>query len=138
MLKHHGFHFRRQAPIGDYVVDFVCHRAKLVIELDGSHHAESKQMEHDAKRTAFLESAGYRVHRFWNIDTFRREEDVAEYIYALARQPPPACAAEAASARRRPDPDALTLRRIDLPSRGRLGQVRIARQDETMHVKVIP
>lgn len=88
ILKHHGVHFRRQAPIGNYVVDFVCHRAKLVIELDGSHHGEPKQMQYDAIRTGFLESVGYRVHRFWNFDTFRREEDIAEYIYSLAKRPP--------------------------------------------------
>ena len=88
LLKHHGLHFRRQAPIGNYIVDFVCHRAKLVIELDGGQHGEPKQMQHDAVRTQFLESIGYRVHRFWNAETFRREADIAEYVCALATLPP--------------------------------------------------
>ncbi len=59
-------HFRRQHAIGPYVVDFCAPQKKLVIELDGSQHLE--QEEYDAERTAFLESKGYRVLRFWNND----------------------------------------------------------------------
>ena len=53
-------HFRRQVAIGPYVVDFVCHAARLVIELDGGHHGKDKHMESDAKRSMFLESRGYK------------------------------------------------------------------------------
>ena len=59
-----NIHFRRQHPIGNFIVDFCAPRAKLIIELDGSQHLE--QREYDAERTEFLESRGYRVLRFWN------------------------------------------------------------------------
>jgi len=59
-----GLHFRRQAPIGPYVVDFVCHAAKLVIEVDGGVHV--LKVEQDAARDAWLEGRGYRVMRFGN------------------------------------------------------------------------
>lgn len=56
--------FRRQVPIGSYIVDFVSHRMKIIIELDGSQHAA--QQAYDEKRSMFLRSEGYRVIRFWN------------------------------------------------------------------------
>jgi very-short-patch-repair endonuclease len=62
-----GLHFRRQAPIGPFIVDFVCHRAKLVIELDGSGHAEAEQAEQDRRRDTWLETQGYEVVRLWNV-----------------------------------------------------------------------
>jgi very-short-patch-repair endonuclease len=68
LLKKHGYHFRRQAPMRRYVLDFVCHRAKLVIELDGSQHGDPDRLRHDARRTAFLNAQGYRVLRFRNDD----------------------------------------------------------------------
>jgi very-short-patch-repair endonuclease len=61
-----GFKFRRQAAIGVYIVDFVCFAEQLVVELDGPEHAESSQLEHDRRRTAWLNSQGFRVLRFWN------------------------------------------------------------------------
>ncbi len=72
--------FRRQQPIGDYVVDFLCSKARLVIELDGGQHAE--RSEEDAKRTAFLEGSGYTVIRFWNNQVLVELEAVAEAIRA--------------------------------------------------------
>ena len=59
-----GIHFRRQHAIGPYIVDFCAPRLRLVIELDGSQHLD--QGRYDARRTAYLESRGYRVLRFWN------------------------------------------------------------------------
>ncbi len=59
-------HFRRQHASGPYIVDFCAPQKKLVIELDGSQHLD--QEEYDAERTAFLESKGYCVLRFWNSD----------------------------------------------------------------------
>ena len=59
-----GVHFRRQHAIEPYITDFCAPRQKLVIELDGSQHLD--QEEYDAERTAFLESKGYRLLRFWN------------------------------------------------------------------------
>ena len=59
-----GVHFRNQHAIGSYVVDFCAPREKIVIELDGSQHLD--QDKYDAERSAFLESKGYGVLRFWN------------------------------------------------------------------------
>jgi len=59
-----GLKFRRQAPVGRYVADFVCLRHQLIIEADGPFHAE--KAEHDARRDAWLKSEGYRVLRFSN------------------------------------------------------------------------
>ncbi len=61
-----GARFRRQVPLGPYCADFVSHGAKLVIEVDGGGHARPDAREHDAERTRFLNSEGYRVLRFWN------------------------------------------------------------------------
>ncbi len=61
-----GYKFRRQAAIGPYIVDFVCFSLKLVIELDGVHHALDQSPQRDAARTAWLESRGFQVLRFWN------------------------------------------------------------------------
>jgi very-short-patch-repair endonuclease len=61
-----GYKFRRQAAIGPYVVDFVCFSHTLVIVVDGVHHAEGQSPQRDAARTAWLESRGFRVLRFWN------------------------------------------------------------------------
>jgi len=61
-----GSHFRRQALIGPFIVDFVSCKARLVIELDGGQHDE--QQEADARRTRQIEATGYRVLRFWNND----------------------------------------------------------------------
>ncbi len=77
-----GSHFRRQAPIGPYVVDFVCHRHRLVIELDGGHHGREGQAAADLRRTHWLEGRGYRVMRFWNADVMSDIEAVLDTIYA--------------------------------------------------------
>jgi very-short-patch-repair endonuclease len=59
-----GFKFRRQEIIGPYIVDFVCIEAMLIIEADGGHHADRREL--DAIRTSYLESLGFSVVRFWN------------------------------------------------------------------------
>jgi very-short-patch-repair endonuclease len=74
-----GAKFVRQAPIGPYFADFACRASMLVVELDGSQHADSA---HDAKRDAFLVSQGYSVLRFWNDDALRAMDDVCETIIA--------------------------------------------------------
>lgn len=71
-------HFRNQHAIGNYVVDFVALRRKLVIELDGEQHLE--QEEYDTERSAFLESKGYTVIRFWNGDVMNDIEGVLRAI----------------------------------------------------------
>ena len=85
-FKRHGFHFRRQVPIGPYVVDFACHSVKLVIELDGGHHNDSLTRKHDEQRTRFLESRGYRVVRIWNVELFSASCSIADYIFAVAKE----------------------------------------------------
>jgi len=75
-----GSHFRRQAAIGRYFVDFCCHTNKLVIEVDGGSHAEDQQIITDARRTEFLQAHGYRVLRFWNNDVLTNIEGVMTVI----------------------------------------------------------
>ena len=84
-----GCRFRHQFPIGGYVVDFVCRRRRLVVEVDGGQHAERR--EADAARTAWLERRGYKVVRFWNSDVLEAIEGVVETILAELRDrdPPP-------------------------------------------------
>jgi len=74
-----GFKFRRQVPLGRYVVDYVCFEKKLIVELDGGQHAE--QQEYDEARTQYLEKSDYRVLRFWNHDVLKDWEVVEEVIW---------------------------------------------------------
>lgn len=76
-----GTHFRRQAPIGPYVVDFLCPAAHLIVELDGGHHNEDDQARRDLRRQRWLEAEGYRVLRFWNSDIDNELPSVLERIY---------------------------------------------------------
>jgi very-short-patch-repair endonuclease len=76
-----GTHFRRQAPIGRYVVDFFCPAKRLIIELDGGHHNDDVTAKRDSERQAWLEQEGYRVVRFWNSDVTGDLNAVLERIY---------------------------------------------------------
>jgi very-short-patch-repair endonuclease len=80
-----GFRFRRQQPIGPYIVDFFCPAAKLIIEVDGGQHATDQQR--DDQRTRWLEARGYRVIRFWNNDVLENTEGVLQTIQQAL--PPP-------------------------------------------------
>jgi very-short-patch-repair endonuclease len=73
-------HFRRQAPIGHYFVDFACHQSRLAIEIDGETHALPGAIAHDEKRSAFLRSRGYIVLRFLNSDVMTNIEGVMAAI----------------------------------------------------------
>jgi very-short-patch-repair endonuclease len=73
-----GHRFRRQVPIGNFFVDFACVKSKLIVEVDGSQHAV--EAERDVARTAWLQSRGYRVIRFWNTDVLRELDGVLEAI----------------------------------------------------------
>ena len=88
-----NYKFRRQQPIGRYIVDFVCQEQRLIIELDGGQHAE--RIEQDQRRDRFLQNAGYRILRFWNIQLQQQTEGVIETILQ-ALEPPvtphPRCA----------------------------------------------
>ena len=79
-LQHHPLHFYRQRTIGNYVVDFYCAKAKLVIEVDGSQHYEESGLKKDAERTRFLESKGLSVIRLTNNEINRNLKEVCEYI----------------------------------------------------------
>jgi very-short-patch-repair endonuclease len=79
-----GLKFRRQVPIGPYIADFVCQSAKLIVEADGSQHAENKR---DAKRDAWLASRRYIVVRFWNHDILRQPRIVLDTICARVGLP---------------------------------------------------
>ena len=74
-----GYKFKRQVPIDRYIVDFVCFADRLIIEADGSQHAES---DYDAERDAYLAGQGFRVLRFWNNDILTNTEGVGEAIWA--------------------------------------------------------
>jgi very-short-patch-repair endonuclease len=76
-----GTHFRRQAPIGPYVVDFFCPAKHLIIELDGGHHNKDDTAKRDLERQLWLEGEGYRVIRFWNSEITGDLTAVLERIY---------------------------------------------------------
>lgn len=81
-----GVKFRRQQPVGPFIVDFLSLEAMLIVELDGSQHDD----DIDAARTRFLERRGYRVLRFWNHDVLVRTESVLDVILAsVALTPTP-------------------------------------------------
>ena len=88
-----GYKFRRQQPIGPFIVDFVCMELGLVVELDGGQHNEKSKKEYDQERTAFLEKSGFKVKRFWNNDVLKHTEEVIETIYneckKMATRTPP-------------------------------------------------
>ena len=82
-----GYRFRRQLPIGPYIVDFACLQARLLLEVDGGQHSGSSC---DVTRDAFLRAQGFRVLRFWNNEVLGEPEAVCELILRwLADGPPP-------------------------------------------------
>lgn len=87
-----GMVFRRQVPIERYVADFICHAAKLVIELDGGQHFSDEGERADARRSAAIEAKGFKVLRFSNLDVMTNRGGVLETIAAAVagRAPTPA------------------------------------------------
>jgi very-short-patch-repair endonuclease len=81
------FRFRRQIPIGPYVVDFVCFKAQLMVEVDGGQHATNEAQ--DTRRTEWLASQGFRVLRFWNTDVLGETDAVVGQIANAIRNPLP-------------------------------------------------
>jgi very-short-patch-repair endonuclease len=94
-LRNHGLglRFRRQHPIGRYIVDFFCPEAKLVVEVDGEQHASELHARADADRTRWLEAQGYTVVRFWTNEVMHELDSVCAAIIAASRgewrNPPP-------------------------------------------------
>ena len=74
------FKFRRQHPIGVYIVDFVCLEQKLIVEIDGGQHAE--RVQYDERRTNALSAKGFRLLRFWNNEVMQNTNAVLETIFA--------------------------------------------------------
>ena len=88
LLRNHrykGLEFRRQQPIGPYIVDFVCREKWLIIELDGGQHNEDENIVYDDERTKYLESKGFKVIRFWNNDVDNNIEAVFDKIDEYTR-----------------------------------------------------
>lgn len=84
-----GVRFRRQEPIGPYIVDFVCFEQRLIIEADGGQHAENP---HDARRDVWLRGQGFRLLRFWNQEILEATDMVEQLIIEALRPlpgPPP-------------------------------------------------
>ena len=78
-----GFKFRRQYPIGKFTVDFACYEKRLVVEADGSQHADNPA---DLVRTKIIEGQGWRVVRFWNLDILQNTRGVLESILAILNE----------------------------------------------------
>ena len=74
-------HFRRQAPFGVFVADFVCHEARVAVELDGGQHGRGLRPLRDAARDRWFAAHDYLTLRFWNSDVFESIDSVAETIY---------------------------------------------------------
>ena len=84
-----GYRFQRQFAIGFYIVDFVCRAEKLIVELDGAHHAEADQEAYDQVRTKFLAAQGFRVLRFWNGEVESAMPTVLQKITMMLQPPAP-------------------------------------------------
>jgi len=83
-----GLHFRKQHPIGPYIADFACTKAKLVVEVDGATHSTAEERAHDERRRRFLEGEGWSILRVWNANVYENENGVVETIMEWARAGP--------------------------------------------------
>jgi very-short-patch-repair endonuclease len=75
-----GIKFRRQQPLGPYIIDFISFERKIIVELDGGQHNERRAKERDRERTAWLKERGYQVLRFWDNEVLVNIEGVLEKI----------------------------------------------------------
>jgi len=75
-----GYHFTRQFPIGPYFADFCCRKARLVVEIDGSQHADSA---YDRRRDEFMRAQGFSILRFWSHDVLKHRTSVCETTLAV-------------------------------------------------------
>lgn len=81
-----GLKFRRQQPVGRYIVDFVCFEQNFVIEVDGGHHGTKENLDRDKNRDAWLEQEGYRVIRVSNRDVKTNLDGVLQTIYSKIKR----------------------------------------------------
>ncbi len=79
-----GLGFKRQVPIGPYIVDFACPSHRLIVEVDGSQHGEVENQAKDAVRSSYLEGRGWTVLRFWNDDILRDIDGVCQHVVIAA------------------------------------------------------
>ena len=79
--RFNGLKFRRQVPMGNYIVDFLCLEKNMIVELDGSQHLD--QMSYDLRRTLWLEAQGYVVLRFWNNQVLGSLEQVLDVLWSV-------------------------------------------------------
>jgi very-short-patch-repair endonuclease len=120
-----GYKFRRQHPVGLYIVDFACIERGLIVELDGGQHAE--QRRYDARRTEFLATQGFKVIRFWDNDALTQTDAVLEMIlHELASCPSPQ-----PSPRRRGEGDRLLAARASDRSRSPKSSPRERREGDS-------
>ena len=84
-----GMRFRRQHPIGPYIVDFVCLQKRLVVEVDGEQHTRHAQVAHDQRRDRWFAARGYRVMRFQTIEVYESLDGVADTIWGALQEMPP-------------------------------------------------
>ena len=85
-LRHCTPRFRRQEIIGNFIADFYCHSAKLVIELDGSQHTDPSNILYDTRRTAYFQSLGIRVVRYYNNDIHENFPGVCQNILDILHE----------------------------------------------------
>ena len=107
-----GVGFRRQAPLGPYIADFVCHALKLVIEVDGGQHSGSAR---DARRDEWMAREGYEVLRFWNNEVLGNLEGVLDRIGREIAAAPPPQPSPTRGERERAAPSATDVRKPETP-----------------------
>jgi len=81
-----GFKFRRQVLIANYIVDFLCSRARLIVEVDGATHSSPEELEYDRKRELVLSNLGFRILRVGNLDVYHNMPDVLSAVLAALEQ----------------------------------------------------
>lgn len=87
-LNRDGCHFRRQAPVDGYILDFADFGHRLIVEVDGSQHGEAAGQARDATRDRHFASAGFRILRFWNIDVDTNMDGVIDTILLALKEAP--------------------------------------------------
>ena len=84
-----GLKFRRQQPIGTYIVDFVCFEKKIIVELESGQHTLPAEMQNDSRRDQWFEVQGYKVLRFWDNEVLANIQGVLEVIWTHCLNHPP-------------------------------------------------
>jgi len=85
-LRRDGLAFRRQSPVGRYVLDFECRAARVAVEVDGSQHGDARALIYDDVRSLWLEARDYRVLRFWNGDVLRDTDEIVHEIVSVTEE----------------------------------------------------